>query len=64
MMQEHCWQARGVGPLSVWEFVQNLNAGSYDINFEARHNSMLKKYFEARLNDHKQSGNFDSFPGL
>jgi hypothetical protein len=44
MMQEHRWQARGAGPLSAWEYFQNLNAGSLDEYFEARLNSTILKH--------------------
>jgi hypothetical protein len=47
MMQEHLWKARGVGLLSAWESLWNLNAGNYDIYFEACLNSASEKSFEA-----------------
>jgi hypothetical protein len=30
MMQEHHWKAHGAGPLSAWEYFQNLNTGSLE----------------------------------
>jgi hypothetical protein len=42
MMQEHRCQARGVRPISVWESVQELDAGRCSRNFEVRLNSALE----------------------
>jgi hypothetical protein len=64
MMQEHRWKARGAGPISVWESVQNLNAGSCSRYFEVRLNSAPKKSFEARLSDRERSGSFHSGSGM
>jgi hypothetical protein len=64
MMQEHHWQARGAGPINVWDSVWNLNTGSCSRYFEVHLNSTSKKYFEARLSDRERSGSFHSGSGM
>jgi hypothetical protein len=44
-MQEHHWQACRVGPLNIWEYFRNLNAGSQNGYFEARLNLVLEIIF-------------------